>query len=80
MIIASNYTKEFLICLDNEVLKSRVNKFVFNNKCNLTNEEINNIEEDLPRILVYCNNIFFQGKKSRKIFNQTLFINENFFC
>ena len=75
MIIASNYTKEFLICLDNEVLKSRVNKFVFNNKCNLTNEEINNIEEDLPRILVYCNNIFFEGKKSRKIFNQTLFIN-----
>ena len=75
MIIASNYTKEFLICLDNEVLKSRVNKFVFNNKCNLTNEEINNIEEDLPRILVYCNNFFFEGKKSRKIFNQTLFIN-----
>ena len=75
MIIASNYTKEFLICLDNEVLKSRVNKFVFNNKCNLTNEEINNIEEDLPRILVYCNNIFFERKKSRKIFSQTLFIN-----
>ena len=75
MIIASNYTKEFSIYLGSEVLKSRVNKFAFNNKCNLTNEEINNIEEELSQILVYCDNIFFEGKKSRKIFNQTLSIN-----
>jgi hypothetical protein len=73
LIIASNYTKEFLIYLGSEVLKSRVNKFVFNNKCNLINEEINNIEEGLPQILIYCNNIFFEGKKSRKIFNPNSF-------
>jgi hypothetical protein len=41
----------------------------------LTNEEINDIEEELPQILVYCDNIFSEGKKSRKIFNQTLSIN-----
>jgi hypothetical protein len=74
LIIASNYTKELLICLDNEALKNRVNKFIFNNECNLTNEEIRSIEEELPQILVYCNNIFFDSKKSRKIFNQILLI------
>jgi hypothetical protein len=73
-IITSNYTKELLICLDNEALKNRVNKFIFNNECNLTNEEIRSIEEELPQILVYCNNIFFDSKKSRKIFNQILLI------
>ena len=29
-IITSNYTRELLICLDNEALKNRVNKFIFN--------------------------------------------------
>ena len=64
LIITSNYTKELLICLDNEALKNRVNKFIFNNECNLTNEEIRSIEEELPQILVYCNKIFFNNKNN----------------
>lgn len=63
IIVASNINKTSNLLLNNDAIMSRVFLVLFNKQCLLTNEEHKEVLNELPRILVYCNKLFFKEKK-----------------
>jgi phage/plasmid-associated DNA primase len=81
ILAASNYTPEINTILNDSAMKSRIWKFVFENECSLSNEEHQEILTELPKILIYCNKLYFESLPEKKRLtnkNLSLFLGEKF--
>jgi hypothetical protein len=66
ILAASNYTPEINTILNDSAMKSRIWKFVFENECTLSNKEHEKILAELPKILIYCNKLYFESLPEKK--------------
>jgi phage/plasmid-associated DNA primase len=67
ILASSNNTPQIKSVLNDEAIKSRIWKFVLENECPLTNEEHQKIIKEIPKILVYCNKLYFESLTEKKI-------------
>jgi hypothetical protein len=62
-------------------MKSRIWKFVLENECPLSTKEYDKVLKELPKILVYCNKLYFDSlteKKRLTTKNLSLFFEKKF--
>jgi hypothetical protein len=81
ILAASNPTPEIEAILKDDAMKSRIWKFVLENECPLSTKEYNNVLKELPKILVYCNKLYFEAliEKKRLTTKKLLLFFENKF-
>jgi hypothetical protein len=81
ILAASNPTPEIEAILKDDAMKSRIWKFVLENECPLSTKEYNTVLKELPKILVYCNKLYFGSLTEKKRLTTkklSLFFEKNF--
>jgi hypothetical protein len=66
IIFSSKYNDQINSIKMDLKLQTKIAKFIFNNECILSLDELKIIEKEIPQILIYCNRVFWGRKKNTK--------------
>jgi hypothetical protein len=67
ILAASNHSKTLEALLKDPAIKNRVWQFIFNEECELTQNEYNGILNEIPKILIFCNKLYFSFLKNKPL-------------
>jgi len=60
ILVALNYKKQINSLFLDDCILNRINKFILKNECKVSNEEYDKIIKEIPKILVYCNKLYYK--------------------
>jgi hypothetical protein len=66
ILAASNFSDNIKAFLKDEAIKNRIYHFIFNEECFITDKESKQIVLEIPKILLFCNKLYFTILKKSK--------------
>jgi phage/plasmid-associated DNA primase len=66
ILAASNFSDNIKAFLEDDAIQNRIYHFIFNEECSITDKESKQLVLEIPKILLFCNKLYFTIlKKSR---------------